>query len=404
LDAPQSRGGRSPEQEKEIAGSPRAESGDWSAYIQQTEEEKALGLYQFLNETGQPRAPVPPALSRELCRKLYAGMLRIRIVDDRLMKLQRQGRIGFYGEALGQEAAVVGSAAALEPEDWLVPSLREAGAGLYRGLPLASYVAQIYGTANDVSKGRQLPCHPCDKNTNYVVMSSCVSSQIPHAVGIAMAMKICGDKGRVCMGYMGDGGTSEEDFHVAMNFAGVTRAPVVLVCQNNQWAISTPGNLQTISETIAVKGLAYGLESLRVDGNDVLGTYLACRYATDKARRGDGATFVELLTYRVSAHSSSDDPSRYRDESVTKVWKEKRDPLARMVHFLKAQGFMTDAEDEELKKKLNDEINQVVEAEERAKMPAIATLIEDVFERPTWRLQEDLAEWFGQHGVTSDGE
>ncbi len=369
---------------------------DFEAYVNGSAEDKALGLFQFLAEDGRARTTLPATLSRDLCHMMFAGMIRIRVIDDRLMKLQRQGRIGFYGEALGQEAAVIGSAAALEPQDWLVPSLREAGAGLYRGLPLADYVAQIYGTADDVSKGRQLPCHPCHRETNYVVMSSCVSSQIPHAVGIAMAMKACGDHDRICLGYMGDGGTSEEDFHVALNFAGVMQAPVVLVCQNNQWAISTPGKLQTASTTIAIKGLAYGLESLRVDGNDVLGTFLACKYAADKARQGRGPTFLELVTYRVSAHSSSDDPSRYRDESITTEWKERRDPIKRMATFLRAQGWLSDGDEERLKTAVNDELSRVIDYTEKSGLPAISTLIEDVFEQPTWRMQQDLAESFGK--------
>ncbi|HLU65826.1 MAG TPA: thiamine pyrophosphate-dependent enzyme, partial [Kofleriaceae bacterium] len=302
-------------------------------YFRASDEDKALGLFRLVEESGAAAPGALDWLEPELARRLYRGMLTIRIVDARMMALQRQGRISFYGEALGQEAAVVGSAAALEPQDWLVPALREAGAGLFRGMALESYVAQIYGNAADVTRGRQMPCHPCDRANHYVVMSSCVGSQIPHAVGIAMGMKLQAAQGRpreVCMGYMGDGATSEADFHVAMNFAGVTRAPVVLVCQNNQWAISTPGSLQTASPTIAIKGIGYGIESLRVDGNDVCAVYLASRYAVDRARRGAGPTFIELLTYRVSAHSSSDDPSRYRDESVTEVWRQERDPLRRM--------------------------------------------------------------------------
>ena len=218
-------------------------------------------------------------------------MMTIRVMDERLLALQRQGRTGFYGEARGQEASVIGSAAAMEPADWLIPALREAGAGVFRGLSLDSYVAQIFGTANDVCKGRQMPCHPCDRATNYVVMSSCVASQLPHATGVAMAMKLSGDPGKVCVGYVGDGGTSEPDFHVALNFAGVFGAPVVFICQNNQWAISTPGTVQTAAETIALKGLGYGVESLRADGNDVFAVYELCRYAMDKARAGAGRPF-----------------------------------------------------------------------------------------------------------------
>src|SRR5262249_25188842 len=194
------------------------------SYFEASEEDKARGLFRLLEEDGTPvDEDALAGFDRALARQLFEGMLRIRVIDARMMALQRQGRIGFYGEAMGQEAAVVGSAAASRPEDWIVPALREAGVGLYRGMTLDSYIAQIFGNAADVTKGRQMPCHPCDRAHHYVVMSSCVSTQIPHAVGIAMAMKISGEN-HVCFGYMGDGGTSEGDFHVALNFAGVTKA------------------------------------------------------------------------------------------------------------------------------------------------------------------------------------
>ncbi|HET9989000.1 MAG TPA: thiamine pyrophosphate-dependent enzyme, partial [Kofleriaceae bacterium] len=227
-----------------------------ASYFDGDDVAKARGLHQLLNEDGTPPDSTAEAalaqFDKALARQLFEGMLRIRVTDARMMALQRQGRIGFYGEAMGQEAAVVGSAAATKPDDWIVPALREAGVGLYRGMTLDSYISQIFGNAVDPTKGRQMPCHPCDREHHYVVMSSCVSTQVPHAVGIAMAMKIKGDKDRACFGYMGDGGTSEGDVHVALNFAGVMKVPVVLICQNNQWAISTPGSLQTAAETIAM--------------------------------------------------------------------------------------------------------------------------------------------------------
>jgi pyruvate dehydrogenase E1 component alpha subunit len=366
--------------------------GPGFAYFDGDEHAKATGLFGLLDENGHGAAADLAWLDRDLARRLYHGMLTIRVMDARLMALQRQGRTGFYGEALGQEAAVVGSAAAQAPDDWMVPALREAGAGIFRGLPLSKYVAQIFGNAADVSKGRQMPCHPCDRDTNYVVMSSCVSTQVPHAVGIAMAMKLEGP-GKCCFGYMGDGGTSEPDFHYALNFAGVTGAPAVLVCQNNQWAISTPGVVQTASETIAVKGLAYGLESLRVDGNDVFAVYQACKYAADKARRGDGPTFLELVTYRVSAHSSSDDPSRYRDETVTELWRSRRDPLRRAALYLEERGWLEAGETDRMAKSIEDEVRAVVAEQEQVGPPAVTTLIEDVYEQPTWRLREQLEDY-----------
>jgi pyruvate dehydrogenase E1 component alpha subunit len=362
-------------------------------YFDGSEEAKARGLYQLLREDGTPVEDAALEwLDRNLARTLFHGMVRIRITDARMMALQRQGRIGFYGEVTGQEAAVVGSAAVSEPQDWIVPALREAGVGLFRGMTLDSYIAQIFGNAADPSKGRQLPCHPCDRARNYVVMSSCVSTQIPHAVGIAMAMKIAGDRGKVCFGYMGDGGTSEGDFHVALNFAGVTRAPCVLICQNNQWAISTPGHVQTAAESIALKGAGYGVEGLRADGNDALAVYRVVKHAADKARRGDGPTFIELLTYRVSAHSSSDDPSRYRDESVTEVWKGERDPIRRLEIFLGRRGWLVPGEREAMSQQIETEVRDAIARQEAIAPPALETLIDDVYEQPTWLQREQLAQ------------
>ena len=371
-------------------------------YFDGDDEAKARGLFQLLGEDGTPVDEHALAgFDRATARKLFEGMLRIRVTDARMMALQRQGRIGFYGEAMGQEAAVVGSAAASKPDDWIVPALREAGVGLYRGMTLDSYIAQIFGNAADPTKGRQLPCHPCDREHHYVVMSSCVSTQIPHAVGIAMAMQIAGDKDCCAFGFMGDGGTSEPDFHVALNFAGVRRAPCVLICQNNQWAISTPGNIQTASETIALKGLGYGMESLRVDGNDVFAVHEAVRYAAEKARRGDGPTFIELLTYRVSAHSSSDDPSRYRDEKVTEVWRHQKDPLRRMEIFLKARGWLADGEREALATQLEANVRDAITRAEAVGLPPLESMLDDVFEEQPWHLREQLAELVAADRVKS---
>jgi len=354
---------------------------------------KARGLLQLVREDGTAIDDgALAAFDRELARTLFEGMLRIRVTDARMMALQRQGRIGFYGEAVGQEAAIVGSAAATKPDDWIVPALREAGVGLYRGMTLDSYIAQIIGNAEDPTKGRQMPCHPCDREHHYVVMSSCVSTQIPHAVGIAMGMKLSGDRGRACFGYMGDGGTSEGDFHTALNFAAVMKAPVVLICQNNQWAISTPGHVQTASDTIAMKALGYGLEPLRADGNDVFAVYTAVAHAADKARRGDGPTFIELLTYRVSAHSSSDDPSRYRDEAVTDAWKGHRDPIRRLETWLLARGWLAAGERAALAARLEDEVRDAIARQEKVGPPALETLFDDVYEHPTWLLEEQRAE------------
>ena len=351
----------------------------------------ALGLYQILDERGEltttGRTRLPPA---DLTLRMYRGMLTIRLMDERLLAMQRQGRIGFYGEARGQEAAVIGAAAALGPEDWLVPALREAGGAIYRGLPLRSYIAQIFGNDNDVARGRQLPCHPGTRDARYVTMSSCIATQIPHAVGMAMAARIRKEP-VVVLGCMGDGATSEEDFHVAMNFAGVYRAPVVLLCQNNQWAISTPCTVQSASRTFAMKAVAYGMPGVRVDGNDLFGMYAAVSDAVARARAGGGPTFVEALTYRVSAHSSSDDPSRYRDESITERWREK-DPIERVRRHLLSHGQLTAEADEALRAEVDAEVRAAISAEESVGTPPLRTMIEDVFAEVPAFLKEELAE------------
>ncbi|HEY0709063.1 MAG TPA: thiamine pyrophosphate-dependent enzyme, partial [Polyangia bacterium] len=345
------------------------------------EEARATGLFQILDETGKADPARVPALSQAEFRQLYTGMLRSRLLDQRLLPLQRQGRIGFYIGATGQEAGVIAGAHAIGPEDWFVPGLRETSAALYRGLPLRTHIAQMFGNVNDITRGRQMPCHSGSRESHHVVMSSCVSSQLPHATGLAMAARIRGDK-TVALGYCGDGGTSEEDFHVGLNFAAVFKAPVVFVCQNNQWAISTPLSLQTASATIAQKGLAYGIPSRRVDGNDIFAMYVAIKEAVDRARAGGGPAFIEALTYRIGAHSSSDDPTRYRSDEEPAQWRAK-DPLVRFRTWLLAQGIFTTTSEAALSEQLEAEIREILAAEEAAAPPALPTLIEDVFAEPT---------------------
>ena len=362
------------------------------SWLAQDAHARATGLLRLLEPDGTPTpllAGADPEVvdDPDLARRLLEAMVRIRVIDERLLTLQRQGRIGFYGTASGQEASVVGTAAAMEPQDWLVPALREPGAGLLRGMPLREYVAQILGNAADPTKGRQMPCHPSSAVHNHVSMSSCIGGQLLHAVGIAWAMKLAGDDA-VCVGHVGDGATSTGDFGVALNFAGVNGVPAILVCQNNQWAISTPGHKQTAAETIALKGLAFGLDSLRVDGNDPLAVYAATRHARAKARRGEGPLFLELLTYRVGAHSTSDDPSRYRDESVTEVWKTERDPIRRLATWMNGRGWLTDAELDGMASEAEAEILAVIAEQEPIGPPARGTLFEDVFEEETWALEE----------------
>jgi pyruvate dehydrogenase E1 component alpha subunit len=334
------------------------------------------GLFRFVDPEGVEVAPVPE-LPEGLAVRLLEAMLFQRALDQRMLNLQRQGRIGFYGTAKGQEGATLGTGAAFEERDWVFPALREGAIALWRGMPLANYVAQCFGNSMDPTQGRQMPCHYSDGPRHYVSLSSPIATQVSQAAGAARAAQIRKD-GAVVGGYLGDGATSEADFHAGLNFAGVWKAPVVFVCQNNQWAISVPVSKQTASETLAIKAVAYGMPGIRADGNDVLACYVAAKAAVARARAGEGPTFLECLTYRLGGHSSSDDPTRYRDESEAKVW-EGRDPLKRHRAWLVARGEWDDAKEEAFLAVSGKTITDAIAQVEAAPPPALSTMFEGVY-------------------------
>ncbi len=302
----------------------------------------------------KPRlAPAPYAMTAKQMVEVYRAMMRVRVLDDRMITLQRQGRIGFYGPCSGQEAATIATAYALEPTDWVFQALREQGAALMRGFSLVHLIAQVFGNSGDLTKGRQMPSHPASKETNHVSWSSVIGTQLPQAVGVAWAAQLKGDD-TVVMAYLGDGATSSNDFHVAMNFAGVFKVPCVFVCQNNHWSISVPTKNQTASESIAIKAVAYGMPGVKVDGNDMEAVYGATAEAVERARTGKGPTLIECETYRMGAHSTSDDPTRYRDQNEVDAWK-KRDPIQRAFRRLVDLGAWDAQRDESLKSQLLDE-------------------------------------------------
>src|SRR3989442_3973297 len=244
-----------------------------------------------------------PPIPREVLLRLYREMVRLRTRDERMMTLQRQGRVGFYGACTGQEAATLACAIAVEASDWIFPALREGVSLLPRCCHLVPYRCQIFGNAGDETKGRQMPSHMASRSVNQVSWSSCIGTQLPQAVGAAMAARIKGDR-TVIAAYLGDGASSEGDFHVAMNFAGVFKAPVVFICQNNHWAISVPTAKQTASESIAVKAVAYGFPGVKVDGNDAVAVYRAVKEALDRARSGGGPTLGECETSPIAPAST----------------------------------------------------------------------------------------------------
>jgi pyruvate dehydrogenase E1 component alpha subunit/2-oxoisovalerate dehydrogenase E1 component alpha subunit len=354
------------------------------------DEARATGLRQILDENGLALAAVPALSAAELVR-MYEGMLRGRLLDEHLLTMQRQGRVGLYLDARGQEAGVIAAAHALAPDDYLVPALRESAAALYRGLPLRTYLAQILGNNNDLALGRQTPGAVGSRTSRHVIGSSSVAAQMPHATGLAWAARMRGER-TVVVGFVGDGGTSEDDFQAGLNFAAVFKAPVVFVCQNNQWAISTPLSSQTAARSIAIKGLAFGVPSFRVDGNDVLALYAVIKDAVDRARAGGGPSFVEAVTYRMGAHGPSDDPSRYRDPAEAAAW-QRKDPLLRFGVWLDAQTILTAEAQTATRQRLDEEIHAAIAAEEAAGPPTVASLFDDVLAEPSWLLDEQRAEY-----------
>ena len=355
-------------------------------------EARATGLQQILGPDGRlVNGVAAPKLDAGLLRELHRGMLRARVLDEKMLLLQRQGRIHFYAEARGQEAAVIGAVAALEARDYVVPAHREIGAALHRGLPLASVVAQLLGNAHDVGRGRQMPVHQAaPRALNFIPPSSCVATQLPHAAGIAWAAKMRHDP-IVVLAYLGEGATSAEDFHAGVNFAAVYHVPAVFLCENNQWAISTPASRQTVSRTFAIKALAYGMPGVRVDGNDVLVVHAAVAEAAARARQGGGPTLIEAVTYRMGAHSSSDDPHRYRSDAEEASWADK-DPLRRFGAYLAAAGVLDAAGGAAQRAAIEAEIAAAVEAEESVGPPPLRSLIENVYARTPAALEEQLAD------------
>jgi pyruvate dehydrogenase E1 component alpha subunit len=284
-----------------------------------------------LDSEGMVDSALEPRLSADDLKSLYRAMVLGRRLDERMVRLQRQGRIGTFAPIKGQEASQMGSAFTLRRQDWLVPSFRETAAMVWRGWPIEKLLLFYAG---HIEGGSPAP----DQHDLPVTIP--VATQLPHAVGLAYAAQYRGDD-VVVMVFFGDGATSEGDFHEALNFAGVWHVPVVFVCQNNQWAISVPLKKQTHSRTIAQKALAYGLPGIQVDGNDVLAVYVAAREAVDRARQGNGPTLIECVTYRLGVHTTADDPSKYRSDEEVKAW-ERKDPLTRFRVYLEKRKLLDD--------------------------------------------------------------
>jgi len=327
-----------------------------------------------------------PHLSDEQVIALYCAMARTRFLDERLVTLQRQGRIGFHVGSMGEEATIVGSAFALRPSDWIFPCYREFGAALLRGLPLQTYMNNMFGNAHDTVKGRQMPDHYTCRQGHFVSISSPIGTQITQAVGFSWAAK----KRRedlVALTFFGDGATSSPEFHSGMNFAGVFKTPTVFLCRNNGWAISIPTHQQTASETFGIKAVAYGMPYLRCDGNDAFAVIAAVRKAIAHASAGRGPMLIEALTYRLSGHSTSDDPKAYREEADVERWRQ-TDPLLRLREHLEHNQLWNRDQHSSFEDNLEKEFLAAVAQAEAAPSPSVDSMFDDVYAQLPWHLRE----------------
>ncbi len=343
-------------------------------------------LRQILDDDGNvlPGAVVPDVSDAKL-KRIFEKMLLVRVMDERMMRLQRQGRLGFYMKSIGEEASHF-AVSVLKEDDWIYPSYREQGAWFWRDYTVDQYINQLFGNIEDPVKGRQMPVHHSANWANLVSISSPVGTQIPQAVGTAHAAKLKG-KDDCCMVYFGEGTSSTGAFHVGLNFAGVMKAPVIFLCRNNGYAISVPEEKQTAAHSFASKGIGYGMPGIQVDGNDILAVIKVSEEAVARARAGLGPTLIELRTYRIEGHSSSDDPSVYRPDDEPAIW-EKKDPLKRLRGYMKTRGIYDSTEEERIKASHNSAIDSAIAKVDVLGPPPVESIFDDVYESMPWYLKE----------------
>jgi pyruvate dehydrogenase E1 component alpha subunit len=310
----------------------------------------SISHLQILDEKGKVDAKLEPDLSEDYLVNMYRWMRLARELDERMLKLQRQGRLGTFPPNTGQEAISIPVALAMQENDWFVGAFRELGGRLVRGEPLTATLHYYNGWEEGNIQPRD--------DMRILPTSVVIGCQIPQAAGLAYASRYKGeDAVTVC--FIGDGGTSEGDFYEGLNFAAVWNAPAVFICQNNQWAISVPREVQTVSETIAQKGIAAGMPCLQVDGNDPLAVHVAVSEALDRARSGGGPTFIEAVTYRLMMHTTADDPKKYRGEEEEKAaWQ--KEPMIRTRQYLEKKGYWDEAKEEALLAEVKAQVEEAV--------------------------------------------
>ncbi|KAL4559166.1 hypothetical protein LXL04_031300 [Taraxacum kok-saghyz] len=351
--------------------------------------QKRVQCYRVLDDNGYQLSSTSSLqhVNKEVAMKMYSGMVTLETMDTVLYEAQRQGRITFYLTSFGEEAINLASAAALTSDDLIMPQYREPGVLWWRGFTLQEFVNQCFGNKNDYGKGRQMPIHYGSNKLNYFTVSSPLATQLPQAVGAAYSLKT--EKKDACVvAFFGDGSSSEGDFHASLNFAAVMEAPVVFICRNNGWAISTPTTEQFRSDGIVVKGHAYGIRSIRVDGNDALAVYNAVRVARKMAVTEQRPILIEAMTYRVSHHSTSDDSTKYRPVDEIDYWKTSRNPVSIFRKWVERKGWWSDEQESELRADIRKQVINAIQVAEKTEKPALGNMFSDVYEQVPLNLKE----------------
>lgn len=334
-------------------------------------------MIAYLNEQGELSSIFSSQIDDQTLIKGYRVMVITRLVDERMIILQRQGAITFALSSRGEEACAVASAAALELTDWMYPQYREAGIMFWRGFTIQQYVHHMFGDSEDLILGRQMPNHYGARSLNVVQVSSPIATQIPHAAGCAYAMKVQKEQ-NVAICYFGEGATSEGDFHAGLNFAAVRKVPAIFFCRNNGYAISTPTCRQFACEGIASKGVGYGIPAFKIDGNDFFAIHETVSKARNHCLEGKGPVLIEAMTYRLGAHSTADDPSLYRKDDEVESWRCKC-PILRLKLYLEKRGLWDSSKEEHLIKSVTDEIEQAVQKAKETPKPPLKSIVEHVY-------------------------
>ena len=350
-----------------------------------------IPMLQILTAEGELiKGATEPELTKDEALKIFNTMEYIRVLDERMVGAQRQGRISFYLASTGEEAASVASAAALSNDDMIMSQYREQGALAYRGYTTEQFMNQMFSNKDDPNKGRQMPIHYGDKALNFMTISSPLGTQIPQASGYAYGQKMSG-KDVVTICYFGEGAASEGDFHAGLNMAAVLHCPVIFFCRNNGYAISTPAEEQFAGDGIASRGLGYGINTIRVDGNDPLAIFAATKEARRIAIEQKCPVLIEAMTYRLAAHSTSDDPTGYRSREEEDKWRAK-DPIARMAKWLDHKGWFNEGDNKARVEKARQDVLAALKQCEKTDVCAIDAIVEDVYDTPPWHLQEQLSQ------------